>query len=87
MNNEKALAVAIKLAIDAHQGQKDKRGEPYILHPLNVMLLAGKYGATIDERNMYRIIGVLHDIIEDTDYTVDQIFDILRQHTSGRTAF
>lgn len=46
---------AIAIAADAHAGQ-EKAGEPYILHPLRVMLSL----ATTDER----IAGVLHDVVE-----------------------
>lgn len=52
---------AIKLAIDAHQGQKDRAGQPYILHPLRVMLAM--------ETNQERMVAVLHDVVEDTPVT------------------
>jgi (p)ppGpp synthase/HD superfamily hydrolase len=51
---------AIKFAVDAHTGQIDKAGEPYILHPLRVMLAMG----TNDER----ITAVLHDVVEDSQH-------------------
>lgn len=55
------LERAIALAAAAHAGQRDKGGEPYILHPLRVMLrLRGD-----DER----IVAVLHDVLEDTTLT------------------
>lgn len=57
----KALLVAIK----AHKGQKDKGGKPYILHPIRVALnVKGK-----DEK----IVALLHDVIEDTSYTIDDL--------------
>jgi GTP diphosphokinase / guanosine-3',5'-bis(diphosphate) 3'-diphosphatase len=49
---------AIEIAIKAHAGQVDKGGEPYILHPLRVMLRM----RTEDER----IVAVLHDVVEDS---------------------
>jgi (p)ppGpp synthase/HD superfamily hydrolase len=52
---------AIGIAAEAHQGQKDKAGEPYILHSLRVMLRM----STRDER----IAAVLHDLLEDTPWT------------------
>lgn len=52
------LNAAIKLAVDAHAGQVDKNGEPYILHLLRVML------AVPPE---CRIAAVLHDVVEDSD--------------------
>src|SRR5262245_5374809 len=59
------LEDAIRLAVEAHQGQRDKVGQPYILHPLRVM-----FRLTTDEE---RIVGVLHDVVEDTKYTFDDL--------------
>lgn len=51
------LERAIAIAVEAHAGQVDKAGSPYVLHPLRVMLsLKG---------NEERIVGVLHDVVED----------------------
>jgi len=55
------LEQAISIASLAHEGQLDKGGEPYILHPLRVMMKLK------DEKQ--RIVAVLHDVIEDTDIT------------------
>lgn len=57
------LEKAIKLAVTAHEGQKDKGDNPYILHPLRVMLSL--------ETEEEKIVGVLHDVIEDTWVTKD----------------
>ena len=51
------LENAIKIAVEAHTGQVDKGGSPYILHPLRVML-------SLDKEEE-RIVGVLHDVVED----------------------
>ncbi len=51
---------AIAIAAEAHAGQRDKAGQPYILHCLRVMLRL----ATDEER----IVAVLHDLFEDTDW-------------------
>jgi (p)ppGpp synthase/HD superfamily hydrolase len=59
------LEDAILLAAQAHLGQKDKNGQPYILHPLRVMLRL--------ESERERIVGVLHDVIEDTPTTLDDL--------------
>lgn len=59
------LEKAILLATNAHQGQRDKAGQPYILHPLRVMF------STKSETE--RICAVLHDVIEDTDLTLDDL--------------
>ena len=61
------LERAIEIAIEAHRGQFDKAGNDYIGHPLRVMA-AGK---TTDEK----IVGVLHDVIEDTDWTFERLAD------------
>lgn len=60
-NLEKAIAIAAQ----AHQGQIDKAGSPYIFHPLRVMLRL----KTAPEC----IVGVLHDVVEDTATTVDDL--------------
>jgi len=52
---------AIEIAAQAHRGQVDKAGGPYILHVLRVMLRMS------DETEM--VAGVLHDLIEDTPWT------------------
>jgi (p)ppGpp synthase/HD superfamily hydrolase len=60
-NIEKALQIAAK----AHEGQTDKEGLPYILHPLRVMLSI--------EGEQAQIVAVLHDVIEDTSVTADDL--------------
>lgn len=59
------LEQAIALAARAHAGQKDKAGQPYILHPLRVMLRV--------DTECDRIAPVLHDVIEDTAVTSDDL--------------
>ncbi len=56
------LERAIAIAASAHAGQRDKAGQPYILHPLRVMLALQS-----DEE---RIAAVLHDVVEDTAVTL-----------------
>jgi len=63
------LMIAIKIAVDAHDGQLDKIGMPYILHPFAVMDAFELH--ELEER----IVAVLHDILEDTLVTVT---DLLR---------
>lgn len=53
---------AIAIALEAHRGQRDKGGQPYILHPLRLMLAAG----SDDER----VVAVLHDVVEDSRMTL-----------------
>ena len=59
------LERAIALAAEAHAGQVDKAGQPYILHPLRVMLRV-----RTDEE---RIAAVLHDVVEDTHVTLEAL--------------
>ena len=59
------LARAIEIATEAHKGQVDKAGNEYIGHPLRVM----EMGKTEEEK----IVGVLHDVVEDTDWSFDML--------------
>lgn len=59
------LEAAIALAAKAHAGQLDKAGEPYILHPIRVMMRLADDTA--------RIVAVLHDVVEDTKVTLDDL--------------
>lgn len=59
------LEKAIQIAVDAHRGQKDKAGQPYVFHLFRVMLS----GKTEEEQ----ICGVLHDIVEDTKWTFEDL--------------
>ena len=59
------LQRAIEIATEAHKGQYDKSGKDYIGHPLRVM----EMGKTDEEK----IVGVLHDVIEDTDWTFEAL--------------
>ncbi|MBL8358872.1 MAG: guanosine-3',5'-bis(diphosphate) 3'-pyrophosphohydrolase [Rubrivivax sp.] len=60
-----SLERAIAIAAAAHAGQTDKAAQPYILHPLRVMLRV----AQPEER----MAAVLHDVVEDTDVTLAQL--------------
>ena len=61
----KQLEIAIELATKYHKGQIDKGGNAYILHPLEVMNNVNRMES--------KIVAVLHDIIEDTECTVDTL--------------
>jgi len=56
---------AIELAKQHHEGQTDKAGKPYIDHPLRVMNQV--------ESEEEKIVAVLHDIVEDTDISLDDL--------------
>jgi len=59
------LDKAIEIACHAHAGQVDKAGQPYILHPLRLVF---KFQNEIEQ-----IISVLHDVVEDSDVTLEDI--------------
>ena len=61
------LARAVAIAIDAHALQRDKSGLPYLLHPLRL-------AERLQSQNE-KIVAVLHDVLEDTDYTADRLSD------------
>ena len=65
----KKVEEAYKLAKDAHRGQKRKSGENYINHPLD----AASYLADYELDHETIMAAILHDVIEDTDATVNQI--------------
>jgi len=59
------IETAIEIAARAHRGQVDKAGLPYILHPLRVMLAL--------DTPEGQMAGVLHDVVEDTSVTLDDL--------------
>lgn len=59
------LEDAIALAVQAHRGQADHYGQPYVLHPLRVMLRV--------DSDYERMAGVLHDVVEDTPHTLEDL--------------
>ncbi|HWG46913.1 MAG TPA: hypothetical protein VN688_29390 [Gemmataceae bacterium] len=59
------IETALQIAAKAHEGQKDKEGLPDILHPLRVMHRVEGMDA--------QIVAILHDVIEDTSVTLDDL--------------
>lgn len=62
------LELAIKVATEAHAGQVDKGGKPYINHPQAV--------AASLTNTEYKIVAYLHDVCEDTSITFDDLIDM-----------
>lgn len=60
--------LCLRVAVEAHAGQRDKVGLPVILHPLTVGLM----GETMEER----CVGFLHDTIEDTPMTAEKLLEL-----------
>jgi len=58
---------AMEIARKAHAGQVDKGGKPYIQHPIAVAEMV----STEDEK----VVALLHDVVEDTDITLDALSD------------
>ena len=62
---DQLLAKAVTIALEAHKEATDKAGMPYAGHIMRVM----QAGRTYDEK----IVGVLHDLVEDTHWTFDML--------------
>ena len=60
---------AYKIAREAHKDQKRKSGEPYIIHPLCVAIILADL--ELDKETI--IAGILHDVVEDTIMTLDEV--------------
>ena len=72
-NHRKKVEVitkAFNLAYDAHKGSRRRSGEPYIMHPLAVARIVSK---EIGLGSTSISAALLHDVVEDTDYTVEDI--------------
>jgi (p)ppGpp synthase/HD superfamily hydrolase len=65
MSDEQLLEKAIAIAVEAHRGQKDRYDVPYILHPMRVMARV--------ESKAGKIVAILHDVVEDTDWTLKDL--------------
>ncbi len=67
--NDKLIEKAFDVAEKAHAGQKRKSGEPYIIHPVAVTRILADLG--LDGVSI--CAGMLHDVPEDTDFTIDDV--------------
>lgn len=59
------LEEAIRICVEAHRGQVDRAGAPYSLHPLRMMFRV--------QTESEKIVALLHDVVEDTDWTLDAL--------------
>jgi (p)ppGpp synthase/HD superfamily hydrolase len=65
MKKTGSLAKAIRIAAVAHEGQLDRAGEPYALHPLRVMMRM--------QGEEEKIVAALHDVVEASEWTLDML--------------
>jgi len=68
--DKKLIRKAFNLSVDAHKDMRRKSGEPYIYHPIDVARIAAK---DIGLGTTSIICALLHDVVEDTDYTLEDI--------------
>ena len=69
-SDAKVIRKAFNVANEAHKGMRRRSGEPYILHPLNVALICVEQ-LGLGTKSI--VAALLHDVVEDTDYTLDDI--------------
>ena len=76
---EKAYQIAAKY----HEGQKRRSGEDYIIHPLCVAMILANLKMDVDTL----VAGILHDVVEDTAYTAEQLTKDFSEDVARNLAF
>ncbi|MBT6965613.1 MAG: bifunctional (p)ppGpp synthetase/guanosine-3',5'-bis(diphosphate) 3'-pyrophosphohydrolase, partial [Flavobacteriales bacterium] len=77
--DKKEIRKAFDLAVEAHKTQRRKSGEPYIYHPIAVAHIAAK---EIGLGTTSIICALLHDVVEDTDYSLKDIEKLFGEKVS-----
>lgn len=70
---------AIEFAFEAHEGQKRKSGEPYVVHPILVSCIVAYYGG--DEAMI--CAALLHDVVEDTNFSLEDVSRIFGEDVAS----
>ena len=71
---------AVKFAVEAHQGTERRgKGYPYIIHPMEAAAIV----ATITNDQEMLAAAILHDTVEDTDVTIEQIRELFGDRVAG----
>jgi len=78
--NNKLIRKAFDIALDAHKDQRRKSGEPYIYHPIAVAKIVAK---EIGLGAMSIACALLHDVIEDSDYTYEDLKKIFGERIAS----
>ena len=76
----KKFRKAFALAVDAHKDMRRKSGEPYIYHPIAVAEIVAK---EINLGTTSMIAALLHDVVEDTDYRIEDIRDMFGEEVAN----
>ena len=77
--NTPLINKALDFAIKAHSGQKRKSGEDYVIHPILVAVITSYFS---DDEDVITA-AILHDIVEDTDYTIYYIKDEFNKNVAN----
>lgn len=64
---------------EKHKNQKRKQGTPYYLHPLEVSIILKEKGFS----ETYQIVGLFHDLIEDTETTYEEILELTNEEIAN----
>ena len=70
---------AYRLASEAHKEQKRKSGDPYIIHPLQTAIILADL--ELDKETI--VAGLLHDVVEDTVYTKEELTELFGEDVAG----
>ncbi len=72
-SDKQEIRKAFDIALEAHSSQRRKTGEPYIFHPIAVAKIVA-YEIGLGTKSI--VAALLHDVVEDTDYTLEEIEDL-----------